>query len=884
LGQQDGVTDPDNRSWTFGYDLADRKTSQTDPDTGSTTYSYDDTGDLAAVTDGRGQTLAYTYDALGRRTAEFAGSTSGTKLASWTWDTLARGAGKLSFSTRFTPSGNYLSGIKGYDGGGQPIGLIAQIPAAETGLSGLYTTSFGRTSTELLNRVEPAPGGGLSGEIIGTTYTSLGNPKSSAGAIDYVNSTVYTPFGEPQQFTFGTATGAAQLSYNRDAQTRRVTNVNLSAATADPQLDSVAYTYDPVGNITRRADTMGGSSAPVQAECYRYDALARLSQAWTATGACTADPSTAAGHVTVGGPKPYWTSWTFDPAGLRTSQTQHALAGATGGDTTTTYAYGAAGGSQPHTLTGRTTTGPAGTSSATYGYDAAGNTISRTLPSGSQTLSWDAENRLATVATPAGTSGYVYDADGNVLLRHDPGSSTLYLPGEELTRTTSTGTVIGTRYYTQNGVTIGLRVGGANPIYLMSDQHGTTQVGVDAGNFAVTRRSFDPYGNPLGAGTGAWPDAHGFLNAPADAATGLSDLGARKYDPVTGRFISADPTLDPADSQALNGYTYADDNPVTNSDPSGLLCTNGADGGCWNPKTGHTTPTPGVTDKQGLGDIDVYHPKPPEVVAGERHVYEAKLHAAAKRETLLGIGRELVKIAADTLGVTAAIGCVTEGGLSDCLQTAGAVLMSFAGGVAGKILAKYGAPWKWKAGLRLVDRLWGLVHKGIDALRDVFKAKGEVADAERALKAVCSFTADTRIAMADGTSKPIAALRIGDKVASADPKTAKHQGARTVTAVLTHTDEDLLDLTIRDQAGHTSLIRTTANHPFYTTTTHAWTPAAALHPGDHLQDLHHRTTTVTTVTPHPGHATMYNLTIAGLHTYYIHTPTTDTLVHNECDG
>jgi hypothetical protein len=29
---------------------------------------------------------------------------------------------------------------------------------------------------------------------------------------------------------------------------------------------------------------------------------------------------------------------------------------------------------------------------------------------------------------------------------------------------------------------------------------------------------------------------------------------------------------------------------------------------------------------------------------------------------------------------------------------------------------------------------------------------------------------------------------------------------------------------------------------------------------------------------------MYNLTIAGLHTYYIHTPTTDTLVHNECDG
>ena len=786
LGQQDGVTDPDNRSWTFGYDLADRKTSQTDPDTGTTTYSYDDTGDLAAVTDGRGQTLAYTYDVLGRRTAEFAGSTSGTKLASWTWDTLARGAGKLSFSTRFTPDGNYLSGVKGYDGSGHPIGLIVQIPAAETGLSGLYTTSFGYTSTGLPKRVEPAPGGGLSGELIGTTYTPLGNPKSTAGSIDYVNSTVYTPFGEPQQFTFGTATGAAQLTYNRDAQTRRVTNVNLSASTADPQLDSVAYTYDPVGNITRRADTMGGSSAPVQAECYRYDALARLSQAWTATGACTADPSTAAGHVTVGGPKPYWTSWTFDPAGLRTSQTQHALPGAGGGDTTTTYAYGTAGGGQPHTLTGRTTTGPAGTSSATYGYDAAGNTISRNLPSGSQTLSWDAENRLATVATPAGVSGYVYDADGNVLLRRDPGSSTLYLPGEELTRTASTGAVVGTRYYTHAGVTVGLRVGGANPVYLMSDQHGTTQVGVDAGNFAVTRRSFDPYGNPLGATTGGpWPDTHGFLNAPANAATGLSDLGARKYDPETGRFISADPALDPADSQALNGYTYADDNPVTNSDPSGLLCTNGADGGCWNPKTGHTTPTPGVTDKQGLGDIDVYHPKPPAVVAGERHVYEAKIHAAEKREQLLGIGREMVKIAADVLGVSTAIGCITEGGLSDCLQTAGAVLLSFAGGIAGKILAKYGAPWKWKAGLRLVDRLWGLVHKGIDFLRDFFKAKGEITDAERTLK-----TLDNEIPAANATVRDLTRIQKGN---DGEPVKTGLASART--------DQELLDSVFKPKDG-----------------------------------------------------------------------------------
>jgi hypothetical protein len=69
-----------------------------------------------------------------------------------------------------------------------------------------------------------------------------------------------------------------------------------------------------------------------------------------------------------------------------------------------------------------------------------------------QALSWNDAGQLAQDAvTPSGgtaqDSSYIYDADGTLLLTADPGTTTLYLPDEELALNTSTGTVTGTRYY-----------------------------------------------------------------------------------------------------------------------------------------------------------------------------------------------------------------------------------------------------------------------------------------------------------------------------------------------------------------------------------------------------------------------------------------------------
>lgn len=62
----------------------------------------------------------------------------------------------------------------------------------------------------------------------------------------------------------------------------------------------------------------------------------------------------------------------------------------------------------------------------------------------------------------------------------------------------------------------------------------------------------------------------GYIDGTQDP-TGLTHLGAREYDPTLGRFISVDPIMDLTDPTQWHGYTYANNNPVTLSDPSGLL-------------------------------------------------------------------------------------------------------------------------------------------------------------------------------------------------------------------------------------------------------------------------------------------------------------------------
>ena len=85
--------------------------------------------------------------------------------------------------------------------------------------------------------------------------------------------------------------------------------------------------------------------------------------------------------------------------------------------------------------------------------------------------------------------------------------------------------------------------------------------------------------NAAGDATGFWrydafgtlafgtpTSAFGYGGQYTDASSGLSNLRARWYQPQTGGFTSRDPAF----SQTDTAYTYAGDDPVNKSDPSGL--------------------------------------------------------------------------------------------------------------------------------------------------------------------------------------------------------------------------------------------------------------------------------------------------------------------------
>jgi RHS repeat-associated protein len=572
------ITDAAGNSWSYKYDLVGDEVSETDPDAGTTTSTYDPAGQLMSVTDARGKAISYTYDADGRKTAEYdttggAGQTGSDELASWTYDTLAKG--QLTSSTSYvggTGGSAYTQQVLGYNGYGLPTGEETIIPSAQGALAGTYASTYTYDNIGQLTKYTDGAAGGLPAETVGYGYDNVGDPTSVTGTWAYVDSLSYNELGQPLEYQFGSSSEPAQLNDSYDEATNQLSEAQTSVGTSPTIVDDTKYSYDDVGNVKAEADVPSGGPADVQ--CFQYDYLGRLTQAWAQGGSgCASTPSASA----EGGAAPYWESYSYDVAGNLTSQTSTTPSGAV---TSTTDAYPAAGSAQPHAVqTQQTSSAVYGTQTTSFGYDADGDTTSITAPGSTQNLSWNDQGQLSSVTTTglnAGTSSYIYDADGDLLLQSDPGSVTLYLPGEQLVLSTASGTVTGTRFYSLGGVVVAARTSAGAVYYLVGDEQGTDLLVIDASDLAVTRRYYDPYGQPLGTPPGSWPGDRGFVGGTTDPATGLVNLGAREYDPGTSHFISPDPLLDPQNPQDLDPYAYATDNPSTDSDPSGEMPCDGS--------------------------------------------------------------------------------------------------------------------------------------------------------------------------------------------------------------------------------------------------------------------------------------------------------------------
>jgi len=199
----------------------------------------------------------------------------------------------------------------------------------------------------------------------------------------------------------------------------------------------------------------------------------------------------------------------------------------------------------------------------TYGYDSNGNMTSRN----GATLVYDFENRLTSIEKNGVTNTYLYDYTGARIKKTAgaSGSSTTY---------------IGNLYECTDGACTKYIFAGGKRIaakkdsgisYFHLDHLGGLSLATDYTGETVQSASYYPYGETRES-SGPENFQYKFTGQEEDPESGLYYYGARFYDPVIGRFISADSVVQaPGDPQTLNRYAYCRNNPLLYTDPTGHI-------------------------------------------------------------------------------------------------------------------------------------------------------------------------------------------------------------------------------------------------------------------------------------------------------------------------
>ncbi|MER8104558.1 polymorphic toxin-type HINT domain-containing protein [Kitasatospora sp. NPDC094016] len=954
--------------WSYEYDQLGRPVKSTDPDSGTGTTSYDDAKNLVTATDSRGKSATTVTDLLGRTVAAYEGAATdpAKQVAAWTYDTLAKG--KPTSSTRYVGGAGgaaYKSEITGYDTGYRELGAKTTIPAAEGGLAGTYQTdNTYDTAGRLTNTLMPAVAGMGREKLTFVTdvmgqFAALSSAFGLAPSTTYVADVRYDPYGRPYRTTVGGAGAQVVSTMIIDNATGRVTRSLLDKQNAPlSHVDAIDYTYNPMGQVTSARNAQDGLVADLQ--CFTHDYLGRLTQAWTdngtqttrpqpsvpGVGACanTDGPSASGGKPSVGGPAPYWQQYEYDLIGNRTKLVQKDVNGDTGKDVTTTQTFGAGpntpssdpktggGTGGPHALMKSTRTGPAGAGVTSYTYDAAGNTTSITDTPGTRNLTWNAQGKLdqITGTGQSGATSYLYDLSGNQLIRRDPGKTTLNLGADQLALDTNTGAVTNVRSYAApNGLSITRTTtnGTSKLAYQGSDPHGTNGVQFDSYDLAQVRRPTDPFGNERGTqpDAGVWAGDKGFVGGTKEKATGFTLLGAREYDPKTGRFISPDPITVASDPQQWNAYSYANNSPINKSDANGLRPTCDTPAECnglaaekddghgysyitpatWSPSTLASLPKPTAQEQTAKSRMD----------AADKVVNEAK----HKRDELV---HKVVDLVGDLIGFNDARDCFTKGDVMSCINTAlnvvpwGKILKAVKVGIQALKIYKeinkaYDAIRAGERTAREAEAAYVTARTAASEARAAEKAAASAAEEKAARetatdaagtesKAVAkeadevpvgcrnSFPTGTKVLMGDGSLKSIDDIHEGDVVMATDPQTGETRPETVTATILTPDDKDFTDLTLTDDAAprgppadHQSKITSTHHHPYWSETRQQWVDAGELTPGEHLRQPDGTTLTIQSVRNYPYAVTTHNLTVNQLHTYYVLADDAPVLVHND---
>ena len=533
------VTDPTGVKTSYTYNAFGEVLTETSPNRGTLSYRYDEAGNRTSMTDDRGITAHYHYDVLNRLTAiDYPGT---EEDVSYVYD-----------------GGNY-SGVVPYG-----IGRLTGI-SDESGTMELRYDSRGN----LIERIQTVLGQSYSthyrynsaGRLTGLTYPSgmvvdydldsLGQIARISVQIDDQAQTLasqigYLPFGPMKALRYG---NGSQWDASHDAS-YRLTESRISGAYEKH------YGYDDRDLITAVDDALDAG----QSQTFGYDALARLTDA--------DQPSAQQ-------------DFSYDGVGNRLSKIESSSA--------ESYSY------QPAT---QKLDAISGSRSTTFSYDAIGNITAYD----GKLLSYNQAGRLAQISDN-GSALYSnrYSADGHRVIKADETGSTVFLYGPDgqlIAEHRQDGTPI-REYIYLNGKLVGLTskrnvelpsgdlnegpVGGLlggttgalpnSPVspewelfYVVTDHLGSPRLVQDHDQQTVWQARYQPFGE-VGISTELVTMPLRFPGQYHDAESGIYQNWWRDYEPTLGRYLQSDPI---GLAGGLNGYGYAEGNPMSLIDPEGL--------------------------------------------------------------------------------------------------------------------------------------------------------------------------------------------------------------------------------------------------------------------------------------------------------------------------
>lgn len=535
LGNLLSTTDPAGNQIVNTYDIRGQKQSMSDPDLGVWTYNYNHFGELVTQTDAKSQVQTLTYDAIGRVTsrAEMEGTTT------WTWDTLWKGA-----LTNVSAPGGYLREHT-YD----TLGRGKTVRTVINGLQATFTSDY--DSQGRLSKLTYPQG-------LAVTYTY--NNYGFLNRLSDANSSALYWQGDAQD-AFGnwtlSSTGNGVSSLRSYDLANGSIQTSLASTSSGPVGDvmSLNYTWDDAGNLKRRTDQRQGGLY----EEFTYDALDRVTATHLAPVSGPAVPDVVIGYNAIG------------------NITSKSDVGA--------YSYGL---TKPHAITGFTG-GPRGT--AAVSYDANGNQLSGP----GRTMTWTSFNLPKTITQGASSAAYDYGPDRERTYQRSvqPATDTssadevMYVAGGLFERDLNGSTVTWRNSLVVGNETIGLVIqsgpnGSTQTLkYIHRDHLDSVSAITGPSGTVLERLSYDMFGKRRNAD---WrPDgADALLKVGHETDAGFTDhehidhvslihMRGRVYDPITGRFTSADPYVQfPDNSQSFNRYSYVLNNPLTHVDPSGF--------------------------------------------------------------------------------------------------------------------------------------------------------------------------------------------------------------------------------------------------------------------------------------------------------------------------